>query len=519
MNSSKRVNVDLPVTIISVGLIFSFVTLMALKPQATLDFVNQAFNITTSSMGSILLVFTFTTVVLSFYLALGKYGDIKLGEGKPEYSMFSYIAMMALAALASAAMYWSFTEWASYYVAPALGIEPYSTAAAELSLGYAFFHWGLATQGPYVVVGVAIAYAVYIKKVPFMKVSTVCEEMMGGFKHKSLLGKIIDIVVIFSIVGGLGCTLGLAVPLVGAGLKQVLGIEMSFPLQVGIVIFIGAVFTFTSFIGTKKGMKRLSDVSSGMAICFLIYVLFAGPTTFIMKNIVSSMGWMIDQYPRMSFFTDPVENGGFPEGWTIFFQAFALNYTALMGIFIAKISKGRTIKEVALACLFGVSGGVWFLFGINGSFAMEAELTGKAKVSELVASGVGQDSIFRVIELLPGGVIFLPVIILIITVGFVASSLDTASFSLSQTVAKKLDAEGNVSPMLRMFWCGILTLVPLSIMFANAGFSALKILSILISVPFMFVVIFMEIVLFKWLNEHKKNEEKNRNKSSVEEVV
>src|SRR5690606_22834763 len=118
----------------------------------------------------------------------------------------------------------SFTEWANYYMDPPLGLEPFSREAAELSLGYSFFHWGLATQSLYVVVGTAIAYAYYVKKVPLMRVSTVCEAMMGNYKHKKLLGKIIDVVCIFGIVGGLGCTLGLAVPLISGALVRVFGI-------------------------------------------------------------------------------------------------------------------------------------------------------------------------------------------------------------------------------------------------------------------------------------------------------
>ena len=159
---------------------------------------------------------------------------------------------------ASAALYWSFTEWGYYYMKPALGIEPYSVEAAEISLGYSFFHWGFATQAPYVLTGVAIGYAVYNRKVEFMKVSSVCEDMMGGFKYRKLLGRIIDISVVFCIVGALGCTLGLAVPLGTGALKQVFGIETTFPVQLLVVLGIAAVFTVTSFLGIEKGKKWIS---------------------------------------------------------------------------------------------------------------------------------------------------------------------------------------------------------------------------------------------------------------------
>lgn len=495
----KQSNVNLPVTLISLAVVAGFVLYMILDPDTALSAVNAAFNFATQTFGVPMMIFTFVTTILAIYLAFGKYGKIKLGDCEPEFSTFSYIAMMALAALASAALYWSFTEWAYYYMKPALGIEPYSTEAAEISLGYSFFHWGFATQAPYVLTGVAIGYAVYNRKVPFMKVSSVCEYMMGGFKYKKLVGAIVDISVVFCIVGALGCTLGLAVPLGTGALKQVFGIETNFTVQLLVVLGIAAIFTFTSFLGVEKGMKRLSDLSTVLCLLFMLYIVLVGPTRFIVENFVSSLAWMTDKYVRMSFFTDPIAQTGFTEEWTNFFQAFCLTYTAMMGIFVAKISKGRTIRQLSLCCLLGVSVGVWVLFGVDGSFAMHAELNGIVSVTEILNSGAGQDMVYGVVESLPGGSKILPLVMMLIIIGFVASSLDSASFSLAQTTTLCLDTKGNVSRPLRLFWCAVLTLVPLAIMFAKADFSALKSLAILVSIPFMIVVIYMEIMLFRWL--------------------
>ena len=502
MSEQKQKGLGISLVTAGVGVfaVFTFVFFLARYPKAMLAGVNTAFLGATKLFCVPLMVFTFVTTVLAFYLAFGRYGSVKLGEGKPEYSNFSYITMMCLAALASAAVYWSFTEWAAYYEAPGLHLEPYSTEALEISLGYSFFHWGFATQGPYVLAGVAVAYAVYNRKVPFMKVSTVCEHMMGNFKYRKLLGKLIDISVVFCIVGAAGCTLGLAVPLETGALKQVFGLETTFAVQVCVVV-IAAIFTFTSFLGMERGKKTISNLAAGLCILFLLYILLAGPTNFILKNFISSLGWMGDKYLRMSFFTDPIENSGFPEQWTLFFQAFCLTYTALMGIFVAKVSKGRTIREVSLCCLLGISISVWVLFAIDGGYAIYAQTEGIVSVTDILKSGAGQDLVYGVIETLPGGRKALPFVMLVMIAGFVASSLDSASFSLAQTVTSRLDKNGNVSTGLRVLCCVVLTMVPLSMMFVKADFSALKSLAILVAIPFMFVVIFMEVALFRWLRQ------------------
>jgi len=349
-----------------------------------------------------------------------------------------------------------------------------------------------------------MAYAFYIRKVPLLQTSSVCCAMMGEFKGKTFVGKLIDFCVIFGIVGGLGCSLGLAVPLTGGALTKLFDIDLTGPVKIGIVVVIALVFTFTSFIGTKKGMKNLSNFTSALCILFLLYIFIAGPTTFIMKNTVNSFGWMISEFPRMSLFTDPVTNGGFPESWTLFFQAFYLNYAAMMGIFIAKISKGRTLRQLVWATLIGISAGGWFLFAVDGSFAIHSHVTGLTDIVALANGGSAEAGIYNVLSLLPGGSVLLPVVLMVVIVGFVASSLDSASLSLAQTTTLTTENNGEVNKWFRVFWCFVLTLVPLSILLANASFSALKMLSILISIPFMVIVAYMEIMLLKWMSEDCK---------------
>lgn len=507
-NNKDRGNIEISLIIASVLLLAVFMVFMVLNPEATIKSIHGFFRTMISALGPIFEVVAFVTFLVGLYLGLGKYGRIRLGNCKPEYSTFSYLAMMLLASLASAALYWSFTEWACYYETPGLGMEPGSLEALESSLGYQFFHWGMVNQSMYTIMGVAIAYGVYVRKIPSFQTSAICCSMMGEkAKGKSTIGKVIDFLVIFGILGALSSSLGLAVPLASGGLKQLFGLEATPVVQISIIVVIALVYTFTSCLGTDKGMKIISDGAAILCITFLMFVLFAGPTAFILKNIVNSLGHMISKLPRMSLFTDPIANTGFPESWTIYFNAFYLNYVAMMGIFIAKVSKGRTIREVAVATIFGMTAGGWLIFGINGSFSIKAFLDGSTDVVGLVNSGIGDAAIYSILEVLPFGTTLLPIIILLLIIGFVAPSMDSASLALAETVTRR----GTPKMSLRIFFCVLLAIIPMAIILSGSGFDAIKQLAIIISAPFMVILVGVEIGLFRWLKQDSRSElyEKN----------
>lgn len=493
---NKRKNVEMGIIIASVAVLGIFVVFMAVMPQETLDMIAFVFDTIIRLFGPIFEIVFFITFIFAVYLGVGKYGKIRMGDAKPQYSMFSYISMMLLASLASAALYWSFTEWAYYYQSPGLGMTSFSTEALEASLGYQFFHWGITNQAVYTVMGVAIAYGVYIKKTGSFQTSVLCCAMLGEKpKGQKWLGKVIDFCVVFGILGGLSSSLGLAVPLTTAGIQKLTGLEITVGMKIGVVVFIAVVYTIMSYAGIEKGMKTVSNVTAVLCIAFLGYVFLSGPTSFILKNMVNSMGHMIQNIPRMSLFTDPIENTGFPEAWTIYFEAFYLNYVAMMGIFIAKISKGRTIREITFATLLGISAGGWVLFGVNGSFSIKMHLDKAVDVVSLVNSGVGDSAVYDILEKLPLGQTILTAVILLLVVGFVAPSLDSASLALSETVTKR----GEPKKWIRLFWCIMLAIIPMCIILTNSDFTSIKQLSIIISVPFLLIICGVEIGLLKWL--------------------
>lgn len=499
-NKKKQDHSDVEVGLIiaSVAVLTVFIIFMILNPTFTLNAISSFFNMMISGLGPVFEVVAVVVFVAALVLGFGKYGNIRLGNCKPQYSNFSYFAMMLLASLASAALYWSFTEWAYYYQSPGIGIVPESLEAMESALGYQFFHWGIVNQSMYTIMGVAIAYGVYVRKLPSFQTSAVCCAMMGEKikpKTKTALGKVIDFLVMFGILGALSSSLGLAVPLSTGGLKVLFGWEATPVVQIGIIVFIAIVYSFTAYLGTEKGMQVISNIASVVCIFFLLYMLIMGPTTFTLKTIVNSVGHMIEKLPRMALFTDPIGQTGFPEAWTVYFIAFYLNYVAMMGIFIAKVSKGRTIREVAIYTIFIMTAGGMIIFGIDGSFAMYKHLEGATDVVALVNSGLGDAAIYQLLELLPLGKTLLPFLILVLVVGFVAPSMDSASLALAETVTKR----GTPKMVLRLFFCILLAVIPMSIILVGAEFTAIKQIAIIISAPFLIILAFVTIGLFKWL--------------------
>lgn len=492
---APKKNIDWTLTIISVAAVFIFVFFMSVYPDGTLSVVNSLFKYTTMVTGTPILWFVFAGLIVSLYLGFGKYGKIRLGDDKPDFSFFSYCAMMICAALASTAVFYSFVEWSYYYLEPAFGLEPGSQNAIEMALPYAFFHWGPSVQVIFILTAVPMAYAVYVKKVPVLRVSAVCESMMGDLSCKKTIGKLIDLITIFSVVGGLGVSLGLGVPLISAGLGHIFNFQPAFWFDMIVVAALASMFSISSVIGIEKGMRNLSDYTIYAAIIFIAYIFICGPTEFIFKYFTNSVAELLDNYVKMSLWTDPVKRGGFPEANTIFLFTLGLNYAALMGIFITKISKGRTIQQLVLSCLLGLSAGTWIMFGINTGFALGSELN---SVYSLTKAPTGQIGVFELLNTLPGSVV-VTAVFTVIAVGFLTTSLDSAAFTLSATATRKLDSKGNTNPAFRLFWCVVLALVPLSIMYAKAPFSAMKTVCIFLSIPFLIIIVYMTINLFRWL--------------------
>lgn len=494
----KKTSVDQqifwPALIVLLGIIVPLV----INPEAGSALLDKVLNFITGKFGWMYLWSAIAAFGVLAYLGTGKYANVKFGEGDPEYSTVSWIAMMFCAGIGCSLLYWGTIEWAYYYIGPPFGIEPKSVKAAEWAATYGLFHWGFTAWAIYCIPTLPIAYIYHVKKQPVLRMSTACRGVLG--KHADgFLGKVIDIFFIFGLIGGVGTSLGLATPMLSEAMAQLLSIERSFGLDVVIIIIWTIIFGTSVYLGLEKGIKVLSDINVYLAIALGAFVLFAGPTEFIIKTFTNSMGLLTQNFLEMSFYTDPIANGGFPEGWTIFYWAWWVAYAPFMALFVAKISKGRTIKEVILAECLGGSIGCWVYFAILGNTGLYYELNNILPVTTILSESGAPAAIVATIASLPLGTIAL-VIFVVLAFIFQATTLDSSAYTLAAVATKELGEGEEPARWHRVFWAIILAGTALSLMFLG-GLKPLQTSSVVAAGPVLIILIMATMSFFKWLKE------------------
>lgn len=489
-------------------IVLLLLTLLLIIFQSSAEpFLNNILSGINSRMDWIFQFMTFGLFVLLIWLAFGKYGRVKLGEGKPRFGNFSYGAMLFCAGMGTSIMFWSIIEPMYYFQGPPFGFESGSETAAEWSVAYGMFHWGISAWCIYAFPTIVIAYSFFNKKNKSLKVSQSVRGALG--KHSDgIIGKVIDILVIWSLVGGLGTSLGLGVPMVSAGIGHLLGVEQSIALSIIIMLIWSIIYITSASLGLDKGIRKLSNINVYLALILALFVIIVGPTSFILTYFTDSFGIMTQNFLRMSFYTDPIGGGGFPQSWTVFYWAWFAATALFMGLFIARISKGRTLKSMILHILGWGSIGSWLYFGIFGGYTMNLQQTGELDVLGSMAEFGDAETIINVLDTLPMSYI---AILFFVILGFIflATSLDSASYILASTASIKVD-EGIEPPTWHtILWGLIMALLSISLLLIG-GLNVVQTSAVVVAVPVVIIYILLIISLMKWLknDDHIYEEDK-----------
>ena len=512
-----KVKIDKTIFSISLIAIIIICIPLVLFPKAGADIVQKVFEFVTMKFSVIYLWSAISCLIFLFWLAYSKYGKIVLGyeNEKPQFSLYSWVSMLFCAGVATGILYWGTIEWAYYYESPPFGARPHSAEAIEWASTYGMFHWGLTGWAFYVLPAVAIGYFYYIRKVPFMRLSTSC---YGIFNRKSegLIGKIIDITFMVGLIGATATSLGLGTPMISAGISKLFGIEESFGLNVFVVIIVTIIFAISVYSGLAKGMKRLADINMAMAIFLLLFILMIGPTIFILKMGTNSIGIMLQNFIRMNTWTDPLASAtspNFVEKWTVFYWAWWIAVGPFMGIFLAEISRGRTIRQIILGSLFFGTFGCAVFYIILGNYALHLELTDTLSVTGILAEKGAPAAIISVITSLPLGKVVLT-LFCVVSVIFMATTYDSSSYALASCASAEIRKGQVPEKWHRLFWAFALAVLPLTLMyigdltsggFESTALNSIKTISLVVSLPLLIVFILMAVSLVRTLKGNEIN--------------
>ncbi len=476
---------------------------LGLMPERAGAVVSELYNWISSNLGVFYQWFGIGTIVFLAWLSMSPYGNIRLGgEGeRPDFSTFSWAGMLFCAGTGASLLVWAGVEWAFYIDAPPFGAEPRSAEAIAWASSYGPFHWGITAWCFYALPTVAIAYPFYVKNVPHLRASTALHSILGPSGENSPVGRAVDLAIMIALIGGAGTSLGVIAPTIAASVAEILGIQTSFILQLVVMLFCIGLFALSVYLGIEKGIRRLSDINVYLALGLMAFILVVGPTLFILKAATDTIGFMLGNFVRMMSWTDPIDQTGFVESWTIFYWAWWIAFAPAIGIFVTRISRGRTIRQVVLSMIFFGTLGCWLFYFIMGNYSLSLELNNVMSVTQHLADHGMYETVASIISTLPLGVFSLSLFALISVIS-VATTYDSASYTLASTATSELKEGENPARWHRLFWAAMLGMLPIFMMLVG-GLPIIRSAVLIGSLPLLFIGVAMAVALTKSLRQHQ----------------
>ncbi|MAI73181.1 MAG: choline transporter [Rhodopirellula sp.] len=434
--------------------------------------------------------------VFLVWLGMSPYGNIKLGDESEaiEFKEVSWAGMLFCAGIGGGLMRWAPVEWGYYFLSPPHGVASQSLSAADWAGAYPLFHWGPIAWAIYCLPAIAIAYPYHVKKVPWLRFSTSLHGILGDKGLQGPFAKITDILFVLSLLGGAGYSLGISTPLISGAFCHLTGIANGFHLQVITALTCVTLFSISAYLGLKKGIRLLSDWNVYLSLSLLLFILTVGPTLYILKASLSSLGFMTQNFVVMSTWMDPFTESRFVESWTVFYWAWWIAYAPFVGLFVARISRGRTIRQVIFGMLVYGSAGCMLFFMIMGNYAMHLDTVENADILTTLNSKDGGYvlAITKILDSLPLSKLATGAFCLICVI-FCATTYDSASYILASAVTPKQQPGQEPAKWNRVFWAFALAALPIALLWIDAhqktrnAETAMQSILLLTSLPILFI--------------------------------
>ena len=486
-----RLKTDPGIFLSTVGIILAFVIITIVAGGWVGEVFGTASDWIMTNLGWFYIFGVTAFLFFLIWIAMSRFGHVRLGaddEG-PEHSTLTWFGMLFAAGIGTILMFWGVAEPISHFATPPRGgVEPGSTDAATEAMAFTLYHFGLHTWTIFALPALAFAYFIYKRKMP-PRVSSIFAPVFGD-KIFGPIGKTIDVVALIGTVFGVATSVGLGTLQINAGLNELFGIAVSPLVQTLIIAFVTTIACISVALGLEKGIKRLSNANIAMAVALLIFILVTGPTLFLLKGSVESLGVYLTTLPELALWNNvfPASDdlAGWQNTWTVFYWAWTITWSPFVGIFIARISRGRTIREF----VFGVLGlpvafsVLWF--GIFGMASFDIELNGDGGLAQRVV--VDEDipgALFEFLSNYPLATFVSGLAVLLVVI-FFTTSVDSAAMVVDMMASGK-DDDVQTSPVhQRVIWGVLMGAVGATILVGTGegGLTALQQVITVIGLPF-----------------------------------
>ncbi|MCL7746305.1 glycine betaine uptake BCCT transporter [Halalkalibacter alkaliphilus] len=491
-----------PVFTISVAIAVAFIIWGIVAPNNLEAVTTSIQGFITNELGWFYLLAATGFLIFCLYLIFSPYGRIKLGkpDDKPEYNYLTWFSFLFTAGMGIGLVFWGVAEPLYHFFEPPTA-EPGSTQAAGEAMRYAFFHWGLHPWAIYSIVALALAYFRFRKESPAV-MSAVLEPLLGE-RANGGLGTSINVLVVFATIFGVATSLGFGAAQISAGLSYLIpGLQTinEVMLQLIVILIVTILFMISAQTGLNKGIRILSKTNVYLAISLMLFVLLFGPTSYIMGVFTQGIGSYLQNLAGMSFRLDVYNpETTWVEGWTIFYWAWWISWAPFVGTFIARVSKGRTIREFVVGVLAvpSIFGALWF--AVFGGTGIQLQRLGTADIMGTMSEGGMEVALFAVLEQFPLGLL-LSIIAVFLISSFFVTSADSATVVLGMQTTN-----GNLNPPngVKFVWGLIISATAAVLLSTEKGLGALQTAAIIAALPFTIIMIMMIFSIMKSLKAEK----------------
>jgi choline/glycine/proline betaine transport protein len=481
---SARIQINPPVFFVSAGLIVAFALLGAVFPRRAGALFARIQAAIVEDFGWLYIIAVAGFLVFAIFLMFSRYGDVRLGpdDSEPDYSYLSWFAMLFSAGMGIGLLFFGVAEPIQHYVAPPTG-EGRTIAAAREAMVLTYFHWGLHAWAIYIVVGLALAYFAFRRGLP-LTIRSALFPLIGRRIHGPI-GHAVDIFAVLGTMFGVATSLGLGVLQVNAGFSHLFGLPVALGVQLPLIAGITGLATISVVLGLDRGIRRLSELNVGLAVFLLLFVLVTGPTVFLLQAFVQNLGAYLGAVVPLTFRIYAYEPNPWIGSWTLFYWGWWIAWSPFVGMFIARISRGRTIREFVSGVLLVPVLFTFLWMTVFGNTALSQELSGAAPIAQIVADNLPV-ALFTMLEQLPLAALTAGAATLLIITFFVTSA-DSGAL-----VIDMITSGGAAAPPVwqRIFWA-ISAGIVAAVLLAAGGLEALQTAAIASALPFSVVMIFV----------------------------